>query len=414
MASLPHLRFATFSLIAAAVSLFAPRVSAAPFTTTATDDDVQGMSRSRLARIAPAMQAQIKEDLFAGSISLVARHGEVVHFETHGFLDEAKSKPMRKDALFRLASMTKPIVTVAAMMLVEQGRLSLNDPVSKWLPELKDLKVDSPTGDVALTQPMLVHDLMRHTAGFTYSDRTTSPRLKRLYQDANIEAREDIVGDEMLKRLGKIPLLHQPGTFWEYSITVDVLGLLIERVAHQPLDVLLKESLFDSLGMKSTVWWVSPDDVPRLAGAPVTPRLQQNPSGRTYFKGGGGLLGTADDYLKFAQMMVNGGTLDGKRYLSKKSVEFMFSQHTVGMGGTTMATTGPGYGFGLGFGVRLDDGMAWVPGSKGDAMWAGAAGTSFWIDPREGLVGILMTYGPTTRVQSRMTFKNLVYGAMVK
>ena len=220
----------------------------------------------------------------------------------------------------------------------------------------------------------------------------------------------------MLKRLGRIPLAHQPGTFWEYAITVDVLGLLIERVAHQPLDVLLKESLFDPLGMKSTVWWVSPDNVPRLAGAPVTERLQQNPSGRTYFKGGGGLLGTADDYLRFAQMMVNGGTLDGKRYLSKKTVEFMLSQHTVGMGGTTVATTGPGYGFGLGFGVRLDQGMAWVPGSPGDAMWAGANGTSFWIDPKEALVGLYMAYSPTpaVRIQTRMAFKNLVYGAMVK
>lgn len=414
MASFSRLRFATFSLFAVTVSLFASRVPAAPFTRAAADDEVQGMSRERLARIAPAMQAQIKQDLFAGSISLVARHGEVVHFETHGFLDEAKSKPMRKDAVFRLASMTKPIVTVAAMMLVEQGRLSLNDPASKWLPELANVKVESPTGDVPLARPIWVHDLLRHTAGFIATNGTTSPRLKRMYEDANIDAREDILGDEMLKRLGRIPLAHQPGTFWEYAITVDVLGLLVERVAQQPLDVVLKEMLFDPLGMKDTMWWVTPENVARLAGPPANARLLRNPAGHTYFKGGGGLVGTADDYLKFAQMMLNGGTLAGKRYLSKKTVEFMLSQHTVGMGGTTIATTGPGYGFGLGFGVRLDDGMAWVPGSKGDAMWAGAAGTSFWIDPKENLVGILMTYGPTTRVQSRMTFKNLVYGAMVK
>lgn len=408
----PALRLSLFCFAAALLPCAA---IAAAVTTAFAEDEIQGLSRERLARIAPAVRAQIDEKLIPGAVTLVARQGEVAHFETHGFLDEARTKPMRKDALFRLASMTKPIVTVAAMMLVEQGRMSLNDPITKWLPELENLKVDSPTGDVALARPIWVQDLMRHTAGFTYSDRTTSPRLKRMYEDANIEAREkDIPGDEMLKRLGRIPLAHQPGTFWEYAITVDVLGLLIERVAHQPLDVLLKESLFDPLGMKSTVWWVAPGDVGRLAGAPATPRLLRNPAGETYFKGGGGLLGTAEDYLKFAQMMVNGGTLAGKRYLSKKTVEFMLSQHTVGMGGTTIATTGPGYGFGLGFGVRLDQGMAWVPGSPGDAMWAGAAGTSFWIDPKEGLVGIMMAYGPTTRVQTRMTFKNLVYGAMVK
>jgi CubicO group peptidase (beta-lactamase class C family) len=256
---------------------------------------------------------------------------------------------------------------------------------------------------------------MRHTAGLVYSNRTTSARIRQLYEAANIEAGAvDISGDEMLRRLGEIPLAHQPGTFWEYSISVDVLGLVLERVAKKPLDVVLTELLFEPLGMTQTGWWVKPEDAIRVAGVPPTARMMTNPAGRTYFKGGGGLIGTAEDYLKFAQMMVNGGTYEGRRYLSKKTVEFMLSQHTVGMGGTTVASTGPGYGFGLGFGVRLDEGMAWVPGSKGDAMWAGAAGTSFWIDPREGLVGILMAYGPTTRVPTRMLFKNLVYGAMVR
>ena len=143
-------------------------------------------------------------------------------------------------------------------------------------------------------------------------------------------------------------------------------------------------------------------------------RIHENPASRSYFKGGGGLVGTMDDYLRFAQMVLNGGELDGRHYLSKKMVEFMLSDHTVGMGGTTIATTGPGYGYGLGWGVRLQDGFAWVPGSKGDAMWAGAFGTSFWIDPKEELVGILMSQGPSTRVHTRMLYKNLVYGAMVK
>ena len=309
-----------------------------------------------------------------------------------------------------------------------------NDPISTWLTELKDMKVETQVTDkdgkvtvedVPLARPIMVHDLLRHTAGLVYSGSTKSARIKEAYEKANIEAREvDISGDDMLKALGKIPLAHQPGTFWEYSVAVDVLGLLLERVTKQPLDQLLSEMLLTPLGMKDTAFWVEPAKVARIAEAldadtqkaPMLKsyRILNKPDGRNYLKGGAGLVGTAEDYLKFAQMIVNGGEYQGKRYLAKKTVEFMLSEHTAGMGGTTIATTGPGYGFGLGFATRLQDGVAWVPGSKGDAMWAGAWGTSFWVDPKEGLVGILMSQGPSTRVHSRMLFKNLVYGAMVR
>jgi CubicO group peptidase (beta-lactamase class C family) len=383
-----------------------------------------GLSNDRLARIAPSMKLQVEKDMFPGAVTLVARDGKVVHFEAHGFLDAGKSRPMTKDAIFRLASMTKPVVTVAGMMLVEQGAMKLNDPISTWLPELKDLKVETANGDVAPTRPVTVQDLMRHTSGLVYGGSTRSPRIKEKYQDANIESSEvDITGDEMLKRLGQIPLAHQPGTFWEYSISVDVLGLLLERVAAKPLDKLLDDLLFKPLGMRDTAFWVRPDQQGRLADTLDSDpqkatmnkayRILQDPSGKSYFKGGAGLVGTADDYLKFAQMMVNGGHFEGRRYLSRKMVEFMLADHTIGMGGTTTSTTGPGYGFGLGFGVRLQDGYAWVPGSKGDAMWAGAWGTSFWIDPKERLVAILMAQGPSNRIHTRMLYKNLVYGALV-
>jgi CubicO group peptidase (beta-lactamase class C family) len=333
-------------------------------------DEVQGMSRARMARIAPVMKEQVDKNIFPGAVTLIARNGKVVHFEAHGFQDAKKSKAMGKDAIFRMASMTKPIVTVAAMMLVEQGKMKLNDPIATYLPELKDLTVETPEGDKPLARPIWVQDLMRHTAGFVYQNSTKSPRIKEMYEKGNIEGREvDISGDEMLKNLGRIPVAHQPGTVWEYSIAVDVLGLLIERVAKKPLDAVLKDMLLDPLGMKDTAFWV-----------PADKRSE----------------------------------LDGKRYLSKKTVEFMLSDHTVGMAGSTIATTGPGYGMGLGFGVRLHEGMAWVPGSKGDAMWAGAWGTSFWIDPKERLVGILMAQGPSTRVHTRMLYKDLVYGSMVK
>ena len=388
-------------------------------------DVVQGLSKARLARIDASMKEQVDKGMFPGAVTMVARNGKLVHFASHGYLDAAKTKPMQKDALFRLASMTKPIVTVAAMMLVEQGKMKLNDPIINWLPELKDLKVETANGDVPLARPIWVQDLMRHTAGFVYSGGTRSPRIKKMYEELNIESREtDITAEEMLKNLGQIPLAHQPGTFWEYSIAVDVLGLLIERVEKKPLDAIVKDLLLDPLGMKQTTWWVPAEQRARMAESldndaqkPAmlkSYRDSYNPLGKSYFKGGAGLVGTAADYLRFAQMMVNGGELDGKRYLSRKTVEFMLSQHTVGMGGTTIGTTGPGYGFGLGFGVRLDEGMGWAPGSEGDAMWAGAWGTSFWIDPKEKLVGILMAQGPSNRIHTRMLYKNLVYGALVK
>jgi CubicO group peptidase (beta-lactamase class C family) len=386
---------------------------------------VEGFSEQRLGRISVSMQSQIDQGIFPGAVTMVARNGRVTHFESHGFQDAAKTKPMTKDTLFRLASMTKPIVTTAAMMLVEQGKLKLNDPLVQWLPELKDLKVETASGDVPLTRPLWVQDVMRHTAGFVYGGAAKSPRIKKLYEDLNIEAREvDITTEDMLKNLGQIPLAHQPGTTWEYSIAVDVLGLVLERVEKKPLDAIIKELLLDPLGMKDTSWWVAPNQTSRMAEAlnsdPLKAdmlksyRQSYNPLGKSYFKGGAGMVSTAADYLRYAQMMVNGGELDGKRYLSRKTVELMLSNHIVGMGGSTIATTGPGYGFGLGYGVRLDEGMGWAPGSKGDAMWAGAWGTSFWIDPKEKLVGILMAQSPSNRVQTRMLYKNLVYGALVK
>jgi CubicO group peptidase (beta-lactamase class C family) len=405
--------------------VFCPLVAHAQAARPRGGDEVAGLSRERLARIKPVMLEQVEKGIFPGAVTLVARRGTIVHHEAHGYLDAAKTRPMSKDAIFRLASMTKPVVSVAAMMLVERGAMKLNDPITTWLPELKELKVETPAGDVPLDRPITVQDLLRHTAGFVYAGSTKSARIRKMYDEANIEAREtDIPGDEMLRRLGQIPLAHQPGTFWEYSIATDVLGLLLERVAKKPLDQLLREMLFEPLGMKDTAFWVPPDRVARLADAldsdPMKAtlakayRILENPAGRCYFKGGAGLVGTSEDYFRFAQMVLNGGEFQGKRYLSRKTVEFMLSDHTVGLGGTTVATTGPGYGFGLGFGVRLHEGVAWVPGSRGDAMWAGIWGTSFWIDPKEQLLGILMAQGPSHRIHTRMLYKNLVYAALVR
>ena len=387
--------------------------------------DAKGISSERLGRITSVVRTEVDKGTFPGAVTLVARNGQVVHFEAHGYLDAAKTKPMTKDAIFRLASMTKPLVSVATMMLVEQGTLKINDPISTWLPELKDIKVETAAGDVVPIRPVTVQDLLRHTAGMVYGGSTRSPRIKKMYQDLNIEALEnDITAGDMLKNLATIPLAHQPGTFFEYSISVDVLGLLLERATKKNLDLLLREMLTEPLGMKETGWWVGADKRARLAetldsDAQKTVMLKSyrqydNPAVRTYLKGGAGMVGTTEDYFRFLQMVANGGEYAGRRYLSKKTVEFMLSDHTLGMGGTTFASTGPGYGFGLGFAVRAQDGFSWTAGSKGDAMWAGAWGTSFWIDPKEKLVGILMSQSPSNRVQTRMLFKNVVYAAVVE
>jgi CubicO group peptidase (beta-lactamase class C family) len=411
----------------------AAQAQQAQAATLAAGDQVQGMSRDRLGRIAGVMKQEIDKGAFAGAVTLIARRGEVVHFEAHGFQDAAKTKPMAKDSIFRLASMTKPITTAAAMMLVEQGVFKLNDPIAQLLPELKDLKVEAgrlnpdgsvSTSDVAATRQPTVQDLMRHSSGFFYAGAMQSKRLKDAYEQANIEARaQDIPGDEMLKRLGQIPLAYQPGTTFYYSISTDVLGLLVERATKKPLSEALQEMLLGPLGMKDTAFWVPEEKGGRLAEVldsdpakkdSLRYCVAENDIRKSYFKGGAGLCGTADDYLKFLQMIANGGVYEGRRYLSKKTIEFMLQDHIVGMGGSTAASTGPGYGFGLGFAVRLQDGFGWTAGSKGDAMWGGAFGTSFTIDPKEQLVAIQLTQGATPRLQSRMLFKNLIYAAMVE
>jgi CubicO group peptidase (beta-lactamase class C family) len=431
--TMPHKKLLVLSAAISAGLLAFP----APYARAGEGPDadiVAGLSRERIARIAPAMKREIERGMFPGAVTLIARKGQIVHQEAHGFLDAAKTKPMTLDAVFMLASMTKPIVSVAAMTMVEEGLMKVGDPISNWLPELKDMKVEvrraGPDGqasfeDVKAERPITVQDLLRHTSGFFYAGSVRSPRLKEMYDKANIEAREaDITGDEMLKRLGEIPLAHQPGTTFEYSISTDVLGLLLERVAKQPLDRIVKERILDPLGMKETGWYVPQDKVARLAETLDSDpqkqsmlkayRITENPAGKQYFKGGAGLVSTVADYYRFAQMVANGGELEGKRILSKKTVEYMLSNHTIGTGGSPMASTGPGYGFGLGFAVRLQDGFAVAPGSTGDAMWAGAWGTSFTIDPKEQLVAVFMAQGPSNRVHTRMLFKNLIYGAMVE
>ena len=364
---------------------------------------------------------------------LIARDGKVVHYQAYGFLDASKSKPMGMGAYFRIASMTKPIVATTAMMMAEQGHFLLIDPISKYLPEFQNMMVEVRKAEgsgyelVPAAKPITIQDLLRHTSGFTYAFLLDDSRaaIRDAYRKARIEQIDGgISGDQMLKSLAKIPLLHQPGTRFEYSVSMDVLGLLLERVTGKPLDTLVGEMVLKPLQMKDTTFRFPPDKLPLLADALDSDPLKatewwksfppfEEMSGR-YLMGGSGLISTAADYFRFCQMILNGGELDGVRLLSPKTVELMLSNHLQDLAGSPEPMTGPGYGFGLGFAVRLDSGMAAVPGSKGDVSWAGACGTTFTIDPQERIIGIFLTAAPTGRVAKRLLFKNLLYSAVVK
>jgi CubicO group peptidase (beta-lactamase class C family) len=395
-----------------------------------TQSELQGFSQERLDRIGAVMREEIEKGTMPGAVTLIARDGKIVHLEPHGYLDAAKTQPMTEDAVFRAFSMTKPLVSVATMMLAEQGKLSLRDPITNWLPELKHMKVLVETEDdsgnktheeIPAERPITVHDLLRHTSGFGYSNNVPPP-IKEAYEQADIEAREtDVSPEEFISRLAEIPLVYQPGTRWHYGLSTDVLGVLLERAMEKQLDVLLKEMIFDPLGMKDTSFQASAEQLPRLADALDSDpqrdrqwqwaRVEEDP-GKRYRLGGAGTITTAEDYFRFAQMMLNKGELEGVRLLAPKTVDLMLSDHIVGLEGDPFPTTGPGYGFGLGFGVRKHEGMSWVPGSVGDAMWAGAGGTSFTIDPQEEIVGVFMAAAPTPRLHTRFLFKNLMYGAL--
>jgi CubicO group peptidase (beta-lactamase class C family) len=393
-----------------------------------------GMSSERLARIGPVVTSEVAKGTVPGAVTLIARDGKIVHFEAHGFLDNNKTKPMPKEAVFRAYSMTKPFVSVATMMLMEEGRLQMGDPISKWMPELKEMMVATTQRDASGTvtvetlvparREITVQDLLRHTSGFVYSGSASVKSVGEAYVKVDIESREkDLSANEFISTLGKIPLASQPGTHWEYSISTDVLGIVLERVTGKRLDHLLDAMLFKPLGMKDTSFQAQSRDLGRLADAfdadPLkkavwdSARIEKDP-GLRYLRGGAGAVTTAYDYFLFLQMIANGGEFKGQRFLSKKVVEYMLSDHSQGTTGSPVASTGPGYGFGLGFAVRRQDGLGVAPGSTGDAMWAGAGGTSFTIDPKERIVGVIMTAGPGTRGYTRMMFKNLIYGAVIK
>jgi CubicO group peptidase (beta-lactamase class C family) len=373
-----------------------------------------------LARLKAVLQAHIDKGRIPGAIAVVALGGHVELFEALGQQDAAAGVPMKSDAIFRIYSMTKPLVSLVALMLAEEGRLQLGDPVCAHLPEFAGQKVAIEEGESVRLQPVhrdaSVHDLLRHTAGLTYEFLGHSA-VQRQYDAADIASRSRSNG-EFCKVLAALPLSNQPGSVWEYSRATDVLGALLEVVTGQSLGALLRERVLEPLGMKDTAFAVPPAHWHRIAepfakdpdsGEPVsmlnarkTPRLES---------GGGGLMSTAADYIRFLQFMRNLGTLDGTRLVSRKTIEWMTSDHlgAIPIQGDLLL---PGYGFGLGFAVRRQAGLAPQPGSPGQYFWSGIGGTSFFVDPAEDLFAMLLTQAPNQRIYFRNLFRNLVYAAL--
>ncbi|HJU70215.1 MAG TPA: serine hydrolase domain-containing protein, partial [Paucimonas sp.] len=333
------------------------------------------------------------------------------------------------DSIFRIYSMTKPIVSVAVMMLAEEGKLLISDPISRYLPELRNLQVGVERLDAAgrpalalepTRQAITLQDLLRHTSGFTYGIFGES-LVKAAYREARVGSPK-ATSDKFVRALAQVPLAYQPGTTWEYSHSTDVLGVILERISGKPLDEFLDERILKPLGMHETGFWVEPQRQHRMAQAfsvdPVSgaevklPQLAQRPA---FLSGGGGMVSTLRDYLRFAQMLQNEGELDGVRLLARKTLRFMTSDHLAHLPGAMTGASylpGPGYGFGLGFAVRTDSGCAIAPGSVGDYTWSGLAGTYFWIDPEESLLAIFMMQAPEQRNHYRQLFRNLVYAAL--
>ena len=397
---------------------------------SASPEDL-GFSSERLARIAPVIQGEIVKGQYPGAVMLVARKGKVVYFESVGQLDPASGKPMTKDAIFRLYSMTKAYTSVAAMMLMEEGKLRLTDPVSKYLPALAKLEVSVATTDpytgatkyvnVPPDREVNIQDLLRHTSGIVYGAYTSHPKVKELYAKEGVDWK-DVTPAEQIERLAKVPLAHQPGTTFEYSLSTDVLGRIIEVISGMTLGQFLQERLFAPLGMTDSAFIVSPDKRDRLAQPFAVDRATDKPINlldvtvaQKNDAGGAGSVGTALDYARFLQMLINGGELDGVRLLSPGTVAYMSADHLgpdIKFSGVT--TLPAGTGFGLGFAIRKETGLFEVTGSKGEYFWAGAAGTGFYVDPQEGIICVWMTQSQPgiARRYDRYLFKQMVYQAI--
>jgi len=426
LAALSILYLVTLGLATAARAYDAAPVS---------DPEALGFSPSRLARIAAWQQSQVDAGAFSGAVAAIARNGRIAYLRAVGFRDRAKMIPLQPDAIFWIASMTKPVTSVAAMMLVEEGKLDLAAPVRQYLPELKDMMVavetkDPVTGKTDLARepqkhPMTVEDLLRHTAGLVYgvSGTKVDQLYKSLYGTTGVYRRDKTLAD-FVSGLAKLPLAHQPGEAWEYGLADDVLARVIEVASGQPFDQFLETRLFQPLDMVDTGFHVPEAKLSRLVdppaggwGGPPDGVLADVTKPTKLFSGGGGLVSTAADYLRFCQMLLNGGELDGVRILSRATVRLMTTNSLppdIRFAGFASGIVGPqgGSTWGLGFAIRSDAAWSMVPGSVGSFTWMGASGTFFWVDPAEQLVAVqLIQVAPGGSGPFLRMFRNLTYGA---
>lgn len=429
------------SLFAAGAVLCVMQSAWAQALPQATPESV-GMSKERLAVLSATMKQEVASNRLPGAVVMIARQGKLVYSEAFGKTGRADGSDMKEDSIFRIYSMTKPMVSTALMMLVEDGRVQLTDPVSKFLPAFKNPQVSvasmHPVSG-AMTFKMVpanaeptIQDLLRHTSGLAYGELTGNTPVKDAYTKAKVflptvpfDAR-GLTPQEMSDGVGKAPLAQQPGTIWEYSLSVDIQGRVVEAVSGKRLNDFMTERMFGPLKMKDTGFHVPPAQASRLA----EPFAKDPLTGATNVlidvskvpgndSGGAGGVGTAGDYLRYCQAMLNGGSLDGARILSPSTVRLMTADH---LGSAINTTTNPGqlllgssgYTFGLGFLVRSQDGIAPVHGSAGEFMWAGFAGTFFWAEPKEKICAVYMTQSPSPlRASYRRLMKNLVSQAIV-
>ncbi len=415
--------FATLALCLIATQSFAAALKTAK-------PEAVGMSEERLQRITDITQQYVDDGKLAGVITMVARHGKLVHFEAVGQRGADDNRPLSKDALFRIYSMSKPITAVAIMQLYEQGLFQLSDPISKFVPELAELTVLNGDGEEEPANgPITMQQLLTHTAGFSYGFDPNDP-VDQLYRQARTLGATNL--DEFVETLATLPLKYQPGSQWHYSVAVDVTGLIVERLSGQPFDEYLQEHIFEPLGMTDTFFSVPEEKWDRFlpnhywdkeaeALKTMGPNSYDQFRDVTLFSGGGGLVGSAMDYLRFAEMLRNGGSLDGNRILSPRTVDFMTINHlpasissggsgeSPGLGGRSL----DGFGFGLGFGLVTDVAASGVIGSVGEFNWGGAAGTIFWVDPVEDLVVVSMLQLMGSPWPLRSDLKVATYQAIV-
>ncbi len=391
--------------------------------------DEVGLSAQRLKRIPAAIEREIAANRIPGGVLAVARRGKLAYLQAFGWRDPAAKAAMTTDAVFSIASMTKAMVSVAALQLLEEGRLGLADPVSGYLPELANLVVaDTSGGATLVTKPAsrnpTIQDLLRHTSGMTYRDRGVSPAHK-LYPGSSIYAAVKYSKAEYLAAMAKAPLVHEPGTVWEYGFSTDVLGLVVEAVTGKSLRAALSERIWQPLGMADTNFELTRATAPRYARALPNdvltgqPAIIHHATGDTmkWDSGGGGAVSTALDYLKFAEMLRRGGQLGNEPILGRKTVELMTSDHLAPDAGNRIADSmdpsSAGYGFGLGVAVRREAGISALAGSKGDYYWSGVYGTYFWVDPAEQLACVWMAATPgLVRLRYRPMIRALVYQAI--